>query len=284
MNHELKYFTSLNPRGEHRIAYSDYGRKTAPIIIGVHGLTGNGYDFDYLAPELVIEGYRFIAVDLAGRGRSDFLPDPTDYNYKQYLYDLRGLIHHLGAEEVDWIGISLGGLLGIKLAGMEDSPIKRLVINDVGPEVPRPALEFIHQVISQQYEFDDMEALEKRMRETRGLTWGPITDEQWAHMARHNVRELVNGKISYAYDPAIARVFETAPLGDDDLWPHWQKIKCPVQLLWGQKSVVLTEQIIKNMEKKGPLFDLCTFSDCGHVPSLMAPGQIQVITNWLGSF
>lgn len=265
---------------DHKIAYHEWGDEAAPIILGVHGLTGNGRDFDFLAPALVEDGYRFVAIDLPGRGKSDFLPDPLDYNYEYYCDVLLALLDHLGAKQVDWLGVSLGGLLGIKLAGMENSPIKRLILNDVGPEVPQKALEFIHMVIAQSYEFDDIPALEERMRKTRGLTWGPVTDEQWAHMAQHNARALENGKITYAYDPAIAKIFETAPIGDEDLWACWENITCPVQLLWGKKSMILTKKIIKKMKKSGTAFDLHIFKKCGHVPSLMAPDQIGIIRKW----
>ncbi len=268
-------------RPTHKIAYRDWGDENASAIIGVHGLTGNGSDFDYLAPALVKNGYRLIAVDLAGRGQSDFLENPLDYNYDLYCEDLLALLGHLGLKQVGWIGISLGGLLGIRLAGMKTSPIKRLIINDVGPEVPKPALDFIHHVISQNYEFDDVAALEKRMRETRGLTWGPVSDEQWTHMARHNNRKLDNGKITYAYDPTIAEIFKTAPIGSENLWDYWRKIKIPTLLLWGEKSVILTKEIIDKMQATGPDFDLHVFKDCGHVPSLMEPEQINVLSQWL---
>lgn len=274
-------FTTDNPEGTHEIVYSDWGNENDPIIIGVHGLTGNGSDFDYLAPTLVADGYRVIAVDLPGRGRSNFLPNPMDYNYHQYTQDLYALLNHLGTSEVDWIGISLGGLLGIKIAGAENSPIKRLIINDVGPTVPKEALDFIHMVISQTYTFESIDALEKRMRETRGLSWGPVTDEQWAHMAKHNARELPDGQYTYAYDPAIAKVFETEPVGDTDLWPLWDDIKCPVLLLQGAQSLILPSGLIEDMKTRGPKFDLHVFKDCGHVPSLMAPEQIEVIREWL---
>ncbi len=270
-------------RPDHKIAYRVWGDENAPAIIGVHGLTGNGSDFDFLAPALAANGYRMIAVDLPGRGKSDFLTNKLDYNYDTYCDDLMALLAHLSLTAVDWIGISLGGLLGIRLAGMNAFPLRRLIINDVGPEVPKAALDFIHQVISQTYEFDDIAALEARMRATRGLTWGPVTDAQWAHMAVHNARALPNGKTSYAYDPGIAEIFKTEPTGDRDLWPHWENINVPVLLLWGKKSMILTKKIIKQMQKSGPAFDLHTFKNCGHVPSLMAPDHIEVITSWLST-
>jgi pimeloyl-ACP methyl ester carboxylesterase len=286
INYIEKHYYSLNSTGFHRIVYSDWGVPEAHPVVCVHGLTGNGHDFDFLAEALVEKGYRFIAVDLPGRGRSDFLSNPADYNYNQYCHDLTALLAHLGLSEpgsIDWLGVSLGGLLGIKLAGMENSPIRRLIINDVGPVVPQEALDFIHQVISQVYTFNTVKDLEQRMRETRGITWGPVTDEQWKHMAEHNARALEDGQITYAYDPEIAVVFEGEPIGDADLWTYWDRIVCPVLLIQGGKSMLLTDEIVEDMNIRGPGqdMDLVIFEDCGHVPSLMAPEHISVIEQWL---
>jgi len=281
MPFQEKTFTGKNSKGTHNVVYSDWGDEKAPPIICVAGLTGNGHDFDFTAPALVKAGYRVIAVDLPGRGRSDFLTNSLDYNYNQYCDDLLGLISELGLKDVDWLGVSLGGLLGIRIAGAGQSPIRRLILNDVGPVVPQAALDFIHMVISKHYQFDTIKDLEKRMRETRGLTWGPVTDEQWKHMAEHNARALPDGAITYGYDPGIAEIFKTEPTGDKDLWPYWDKIECPVLLIHGKKSVVLTKEIVSEMKKRGPKMDYVVFGDCGHVPSLWAPEQIKAIEKWL---
>lgn len=284
MNFQEKSYYGFHGSGQHRIYYNDWGPEDGDPIVCVHGLTGNGHDFDYLAEDLIHHGHRLIAVDLPGRGRSDFHSDPLCYNYDQYMQDLHELLSHLDLQKpgsVDWLGISMGGLLGIRMAGMENSPIKRLIINDVGPTVPSTALDFIYQVISKQYAFDTIDDLEQRMRETRGLTWGPVTDAQWRHMAKYNARALDDGRITYAYDPDIAVIFETSPIGDVDLWKHWAKIACPAMLIYGADSTLLTKEIIVQMRQSGPNFDLSVFDGCGHVPSLMAPNQIEIIRSWL---
>lgn len=280
------FYHSFNSQGFHRIVYSDWGDADASPIIAVHGLTGNAHDFDDLARDLVNNGYRLIAVDLPGRGRSDFLTNPADYNYRQYCQDLVMLLNHLSLTDnqcVDWLGISLGGLLGIRLAGLAGTPIRRLILNDIGPAVPQDALAFIAGVLSKSYTFDTLQDLEQRLRETRGLSWGPVTDQQWEEMAEHNARALENGQITYAYDPEIAHIFTTEPVGELDLWPFWKNIKAPVLTLHGTQSIVLTDDIVQDMSAhyKGMTFDLRQFEDCGHVPSLMAPYQIEVIKQWL---
>jgi pimeloyl-ACP methyl ester carboxylesterase len=283
-----KHIVSSTNSGEHKIAYQDWGNANDQPIICIHGLTGNSRDFDFLAEDLVKQGYRLISITLPGRGHSDFLEDPLDYNYAQYIKDIFAVLEHenLNAPScVDWLGISLGGLLGIHIAGLDNTPIRRLIINDVGPVVPQNVLDFIHKVIAEPYYFDSVDALEQRMRATRGLTWGPVTDEQWAHMAEHNHRILDDGRITYAYDPRIAVVFEKSPIGDADLTEQWDKITCPVFVIRGKKSLLLTKKIVKMMQKRiksgGPEFDLVVLKGCGHAPSLMAPDQIQMIATWL---
>lgn len=279
-------FLSLNSQGFHSIIYNDWGPKDGDIIICVHGLTGNGHDFDEIAPMLVEDGYRVIAIDLPGRGRSDFLNNPLDYNYAQYWTDLTGLMVHLGInrpQSIDWLGVSLGGLLGIYMASLPGSPIRRLILNDVGPEVPKPALDFIHQVIGQEYVFNTVQDLEDRMRATRGLTWGPVTEAQWKHMAEHNARPLPDGRITYGYDPQIARIFEVEPTGPVNLWPCWDTLLIPTLTIRGEYSVLLTPEIVQSMQsrKPGRPMDFVEFRACGHVPSLMAPDQIDTVRSWL---
>jgi pimeloyl-ACP methyl ester carboxylesterase len=278
------YVYSQSSSGPHQVYFNDWGPINGPPLFCVHGLTGNAYDFDYLAQDLVEQGYRVIALDLPGRGRSDFLENPRDYTHSQYVIDIQRVLANLKLDApgcLDWLGVSLGGLLGMRLAAMTGSPIRRLIINDVGPSVPQAALDFIHFVISQTYVFDTIADLEHRMRATRGLTWGPVTDEQWAHMAKHNARALDDGQITYAYDPRIAEAFKHLPIGDLDLWQCWDVIKMPVLLLQGAQSMLLTADIIRQMEARGPDFDLVIFEGCGHVPSLMAPDQIEVLRQWL---
>lgn len=282
------YYISHNSQGFHRIAYSDWGPDDGRLIICVHGLTGNGHDFDWLAHSLAQDGYRVIAVDLPGRGRSDFLSDPNDYNYNQYIADLTALLAHLditAEKSIDWIGVSLGGLLGLRMAALKGSPIDRLILNDIGPEVPQTALDFIAEYISKTYRFKNMGEMESFMRETRGATWGPITDEQWHAMAENNARATDDGFLTYAYDPQIAHVFNVEPIGDLDFWPLWDAITQECFVIRGADSVIFRKQTAEKMNESGPgalgRMNYIEFDGCGHVPSLMAPYQIDVIRNWL---
>ena len=282
MNYEEHIHTIENGDSGHELAYCEWGEKEGFPILCVHGLTGNSTDFDYIAPALARLGYRVIAIDLPGRGNSTYFDDPLRYNYDQYLNDIYTLLHDLEIQHIDWLGISLGGLLAIRAASERPALIRRLIINDVGPEVPKHALDFIYNVIKVPYFFETVGELEARMRATRGLTWGPLSDDQWTHMAKCNARRTDDGRITYSYDPEIARIFETEPTGSSDLWPCWNTITQPTLILHGGKSVLLTQDIIKKMRQSGPKFDLITFDDCGHVPSLMTKEHISAISRWMG--
>lgn len=266
-----------------RLVYSEWGPADGPAVLAVHGLTCNKHDFDYLAPALAQQGYRVIALDLPGRGGSDFLEDPMNYRHGAYVGNLVDLIEHLNLKNFDFIGTSLGGLIGMRMAGKPEFSdyFKTLILNDIGPEVPEEAIDFIKLVLSETYTFADFDELEKQMRENRGLIWGPITDEQWSHMAAHNYRKLSDDRLTYHYDPAIRLRFETDPVGAIDLWERFSALTCPILLLRGGQSVLLTEDITRRMKDRQPHMAVVTYEDCGHVPSLMAPNQIEDVKQWL---
>lgn len=282
-------YLGLNSQGFHNIVYNDWGPKDKVPLICVHGITCNGHDFDPLADSLSTRGYRVITVDLPGRGRSDNLPNPMDYNVVQYNQDLAGLIAHLGFTEpasIDFLGLSLGGLIGICLAGVQNSPIRRFIINDVGPVVPQEALDLIADVVLQPRHFETIEDLEQNLRSGQRKDWGPITDEVWKHMAKHNARALDSGILTYNYDPDIVVAFKAASeAGGGDLWPFWDNIGCPTMLIRGEKSVILPEDLLNDMMKRGPgpTMTVASFEDCGHAPSLTTPVQIEAIEAWLSS-
>lgn len=296
--YETRSVTSKNSRGTHKVVFSDWKPKEpnaqpAGILVCLHGLTGNGNDFDFLADALAHKNYRIIAIDLPGRGRSDFLDNPMDYNYDQYCTDIKAVLNDINANKpnaVDWLGVSLGGLLGFLIAAEQNSPIRRLIVNDVGPEVPQAALDFIYFVIKRIYTFKSLTTFKNRLRTTRGKSWGPMEDQHWNHMTEHNHRHVKSGfifkrdKITYAYDPQIAKIFKTAPTGTQDLWQSWNEINCPILVLRGENSRVLTEDILEKMlstPTQNGNIEKHVFADCGHVPSLMQDDQIEIIQDWL---
>ncbi|MEM7222426.1 MAG: alpha/beta hydrolase [Pseudomonadota bacterium] len=271
----------LSASGFHRLHVSEWGRPDAARnAVCVHGLTRNGRDFDWLARALVGAGYRVACPDVVGRGKSAWLADPAGYGYPLYLADSAVLLAHLGVESVDWIGTSMGGLIGMMLAAQPGSPIRRLVVNDVGPFIPAAALKRIGDYVGTDPHFADMAAAEAYFREV-AAPFGDLTDSQWRHMAEHSTVPAGNGGYRLAYDPAIALPFRVPEIGDVALWEVWDKIDCPVLVLRGAESDLLLPETAEEMTRRGPKARVVEVSGCGHAPALMADDQIATLLDWL---
>lgn len=275
-------FLGLGPHGFHRVSYGEWGEPASPrVAVCVHGLTRTGRDFDDLARELAGAGrYRVACPDLPGRGESAWLPRPEGYAYPVYLSDLAALLARLGAEEVDWIGTSLGGLLGLMLAAQPGSPIRRLVLNDVGPFLPKAALERIGVYVGADPRFESLDALEAYLRQVHA-SFGALTGEQWRRLAEKSARRLPDGAWALHYDPAIGKAFRAAPPQDVDLWALWDAVRCPVLVLRGAESDVLLRETAEEMARRGPRARLVEFPGVGHAPALLAPEQIGAVRDWL---
>jgi len=274
-----KSFLGRSPKGFHRVAYTEWGNPSIrPPVICVHGLTRNGRDFDYLARVLETDAQLYCP-DIVGRGKSDWLADPNDYNYSQYLADLTALLARTGASDVDWVGTSMGGILGMFLAADTNTPIRRLVINDVGPHLSLLGIKRIGAAVVLTPEFSTLAEAEQHMREIYA-GFGELGDEHWRHLARFSTRELPNGRLTKAYDPAIAKAILSVN-EDVDFWEVYDRIRCPVLLIHGLNSDVLTPQIAEQMTWRGPKAELIEFPKTGHAPALMDLPQIAVIAEFL---
>jgi pimeloyl-ACP methyl ester carboxylesterase len=271
----------LGPHGFHRVVYSYWpgaangaGRPT----ICVHGLTRNGRDFDALGERLSRRG-PVAAPDMPGRGRSPWLADAADYSYPVYLGAVAALIARLGGDEVDFVGTSMGGIIGMMLACQPGSPIRRLVLNDVGPFIPVAALERIASYVGLDPEFADIDQVERALRAVHG-SFGQLTDQQWRHMAETSHRVRADGSLGLAYDPAIAKAFTVAPLADVDLWPFYDQIRCPTLVIRGATSDLLLPETAAEMVRRGPKAELYEVADAGHAPALMDEAQIARIESF----
>ncbi len=270
---------NLGPHGFHRTQYYEWGDPDNPrVLVCVHGLTRNGRDFDALAQALASD-FRVLCPDIVGRGRSSRLTYPQDYGYPLYLSDMAALIARSGAESVCWVGTSMGGLIGMMLAAQPDTPIARLVINDVGPVVPKHALERLAAYVGKAGSFADMDALQAYIRRVHA-PFGPLTDEQWHHLAEHSAQRNADGTVALAYDPAIAHAF-AGPLQDVVLWPVWDAVTCPTLLLRGQESDLLLAETAAEMSRRGPRARLHEFPRIGHAPALMDAEQIRLVREFL---
>ncbi len=274
-------FQGLSPAGFHNAVYWDWGSAGADrrTLIAMHGLTRNGRDFDAVA-RVMRDRFRVVCPDVVGRGKSDWLTNPALYGYPQYLADAAVLIARTAAGPVDWLGTSMGGLVGMMLAAQPLTPIRRLILNDVGPFIPKESLERIGSYVGLDPHFADIAGVEAYLRRVHA-PFGNLTEVQWAHLARHSARALPEGGYGLAYDPAIALAFRAGPIADVELWPVWEEINCPVLVLRGAGSDLLTADTAAEMVRRKPGTKLVEFAGCGHAPALMDDAQIAVIRDWL---
>lgn len=273
--------TCADPHGTHRIAYLHWGEMDNPnVLICVHGLTRNSHDFDFLAKELE-KDYRIICPDIVGRGDSDWLSHPEDYNHSVYMADIRNLINHLQVDKVDWLGTSMGGLLGMMIASDSEGPIRRLILNDVGAFLPKEALQRISSYLGgEEKRFHSLNDVEYHLRRIHA-TFGHLPHEHWQHLAKHSARVNKDGHFYLAYDPNIAANFREAAQDDIELWSVWEQIKCPVMLIHGIESDLLLPGTIEQMQKKHPEMQVVHCVKVGHTPALMSSEQIETVKHWL---
>ncbi len=269
----------LSPHGFHRVVYYEWGEPGNPrVAICVHGVGRNGRDFDALA-EALSPTHRVLAVDMPGRGESDWLADPNDYVFPTYLTTLTALIARSGADCVDWVGTSMGGLLGITIAALPHTPITRLVVNDVGPTIEPAALERIRGYFGLDPTFATYDEIAQYIR-TVSAPFGPLTDAQWEHLTRTNVRQRTDGRWGLAYDPGIAVPFR-ASAAPPDLWGLWDAIRCPTLVLRGAESDLLSAATAAQMGARGPKPALVEFAGVGHAPPLLSRDQIDPVVAFL---
>lgn len=267
--------------GLHRMAYLEWGDPTNPrVLICVHGLTRNARDFDFLAQALAAD-YRVICPDVIGRGRSDWLKVSDDYALPLYVSDMVTLIARLDADNIDWVGTSMGGLIGMLIAGQAGSPIRRMVLNDVGPLITGASMQRIAEYVSKTPVFAGMEDAEKYIR-TICAPFGRLTDGQWRHMVVNGVRHRPDGQLELSYDPAIAEPFRKSFLRVDvDLWPVYDLIRSPTLVLRGMFSDVLSADTLVKMAQRGPHARTLEIPNVGHAPALMNEEQISTIRAFL---
>lgn len=298
-------FHALGAAGFHRVAYTDWGQPANPhVVVCVHGLARNSRDFDFLAAALEPD-CRVLCMDVAGRGDSDWLENRSEYTFSTYQSDAAAMLARAGGSgqaswldklrgngetRLDWVGTSMGGLIGMFLAAKRNSPIRRLVLNDVGAFIPWSALFRMKDYITRGRSFASLDEVEAYLREVCA-TFGPLTDAQWRHLARHGVRKNSDNPFELKYDPKIAEGLHghfdpEFPLGPDllrgiDLWNVWGKVECPVLVLRGAESEVLPKKTLSEMRERKPGIEVAEFTGVGHAPALMSEDQIQVVKRFL---
>ncbi len=276
-NHVL----TLTQEGLQKMAYVEWGENDNPnVIFCIHGLTRNGRDFDFLAKSLQ-STHRIICPDLLGCGASGYL-ESASYTFAQYMNDMMTLMGRIGSEQIHWVGTSLGGILGMMLAAQPNSPIKSLVLNDVGMIVPSMALKKQEIYARNDNVFQSLHEAKSYFQTV--MAPSSIADPLlWEHITHYGIKRDDEGNFRLAHDPAIgARLSET--MGNAlHLESYWKSIKCPVLIIRGEDSDFLPAEVVTKMLYLQPRATVVTIPDCGHAPSLMTPDQIGIVNKWMAS-
>jgi pimeloyl-ACP methyl ester carboxylesterase len=226
-----------------------------------------------------------ICPDVVGRGQSEWLERKQDYGYPQYLADMTALIARATAADkpstiIDWVGTSMGGLIGMLLAALPRNPLRRLVLNDVGPFIPQAALERIAMYVGKEPRFATLDEVEKHLRIV-AAPFGPLTDAQWRHLTVHNSKQDDAGAWIVNYDAGIAVSLANVQGQDISLWESWDRISCPTLVLRGAQSDLLLASTAQEMTRRGPKARLVEFQGIGHAPALMSDDQVGAVREFL---
>lgn len=285
----LKSVQCSSPAGLHRVAYKEWGDPANPkVLLCVHGVTRVGDDFDHLARALC-DHYRVVCPDMAGRGRSDRLRAPELYTVPQYVDDMVTLIARATANNdegtVDWFGTSMGGLVGMVLASLEGNPIRKLVLNDIGPVLDEDAMQRIGDYIGQDLRFASFEEGAAFIREV-SASFGAHSDAEWRKLASDVLRQERDGRWVRHYDLGLAQPFRaiTPEKAKDDqaaLWAAYDAIGCPTLLVRGQHSDLLSHATAQKMAARGPRPKLVEIPNVGHAPTFIHDDQIAIAREFL---
>lgn len=294
---ELHHLSCPGPAGTHRMAWWQWGAADAPrAVICVHGMTRQGRDFDVLAQALVAAAggrLRVVCPDVAGRGHSDWLPEPMHYAVPTYVADMLALIGTLHSRAplaaIDWVGTSMGGLIAMGLFGTQGlplaAPLRRLVLNDVGPQVEWAAIERIKSYVGLPATYASLEQA-ATIAEQAMTSFGPHTREQWLALTRHQLRALPLGGFTSHYDPRIAQPLALATEEDNRegaavYWALYDRIEAPTLLTRGAQSDLLSAATAQAMSQRGPRAQVIEFAGVGHAPTFVPANQVQAVVDFL---
>ena len=291
----LNYVTCPDATGGHRMAYWEWGNPSSShVVVCVHGLTRQGRDFDVLAQALCARSgntLRVVCPDVAGRGQSEWLKDPQAYQIPFYAADMLALLAQLKPSTLDWVGTSMGGLIGIVVCGQPELPlpvpVRRLVLNDVGPTIEWQALRRIGDYLGQPVQFTSLQQAADVLW-TLASSFGPHTPSQWLALSRHMVKPVLGtpGALRLHYDPAIALPFravtqESAAQSEAMLWQLYDQITAKTLLVRGADSDLLSVATAQAMTQRGPKARLVEFAGVGHAPTFVADDQVQTLASFL---
>jgi pimeloyl-ACP methyl ester carboxylesterase len=285
----LNSVTCASPAGLHQMFYKEWGDRDNPqMLVCVHGVTRVGDDFDHLARALAGD-YRVICPDIVGRGRSQWLKNPQFYRIPQYVSDMVTLLARItdGSDQqtVDWFGTSMGGLIGLGLASLPGNPIRKLVLNDIGPVLEPSALLRIGDYIGQDMRFNTFDEGAQFIRDV-SQSFGQHTEQEWHKLATDVLRQDRDGKWVRHYDMGLALPFrsatpESARADEALLWAAYDAVTCPTLLVRGAESDLLTRATAQLMTERGPRATLVEIADVGHAPTFIHDDQIAIARKFL---
>lgn len=271
-----KFYFGLSSEGFHRNYYREWGNPDSEhTVICVHGVTRLSRDFDVLAAELS-KKYRVICPDIVGRGYSDWLGNKQNYNFLQYCADMNALISHLNVEKVHWIGTSMGGIIGMILSALQNTPISSLILNDVGPDIKRVELQRLGKYIGRAPVFPTKDDLLDYYKTTY-QAFGEVPNDDWEHMALYSSFRQDDGYRMH-YDPKIGDAFRSSySFFNFDLWKYWDEIECPVLITRGTQSTFFPRDTADKMCQRGSDVQLVEVDNVGHAPMLKSKYEIDAI-------
>ncbi len=291
----LNYVLCPDATGGHRMAYWQWGNPhSTHVVVCVHGLSRQGRDFDVLAQAVCSRAgnnIRVVCPDVVGRGQSDWLKDPMAYQVPTYAADMLALLAQLQPGTLDWVGTSMGGLIGMLVCGQPDLPltvpVRRLVLNDVGPSLQWQGLQRIGDYLGKAGQFASVQQAADALWAISS-SFGPHTPAQWLALSRPMVKPVgdASGSVTLHYDPAIALPFramtpESVAQSEALLWQLYDNITIPTLLTRGAQSDLLTRDTALAMVQRGPKARLVEFAGVGHAPTFIADDQVQTVLSFL---
>ena len=262
-----------------------YGRDTAPLtVLCMHGLTRNHKDFEPMIAALG-DDYRFIAVDVRGRGHSARTNEVETYSPPVYAQDMLALLDHLDVSRATLIGTSMGGLMAMIMGKLAPQRVQGMVLNDVGPVVERRGIDRIAAYSGNTKPAADWSDAAARTATSQAVAFPDYKDADWLAFARRTWREREDGKLALDYDPQI-----TQSLGDSKpglmtriaMWRLFASLKSlPMLVIRGETSDILSEKTAARMVRRHPTARLVTVPGRGHAPMLDEPAAVSAISEFL---
>lgn len=281
MSNAIRY---VSHDGLNLVAYS-YGPEDADFtVLCMHGLTRNHKDFEPMIACLN-PAYRYIAVDVRGRGESEYDSNPYNYVPTVYASDMVTLLDDLGIEKVALIGTSMGGLISIVLMKMIPERILGVVLNDIGPAVIKKGIVRITNYVGKSLPFQNWDSAVKSVKEYNQVAFPHFNDADWLAFAKRICRENKNGEVVFDYDPRIYKAFRVNRISFMTTYFAWRLFEAmaaaPLLIVRGSLSDLLSDQTARQMLKKHGNAELVTVQDVGHAPLLNEPVVIEAVSTFL---